>query len=120
MTSDPFQLFIITLMMAGLPFIVWTSGRISELIANGEEERVPENLKFLIGKQYIGSVRRGETIQKKWKLGVAIVGLVMPLITLCSASVENFIPRLMVVLTSATVFFMGVALLEWLVRPLDK
>lgn len=104
---------MIILLMVGFPYVVWSSGRVTELIVVGEEERVPEKLEWLAKKKYIERERKHD----KWKLGVIVAGLFFPTITLCSATAESLIPRLMVVLTSAIVFFIGVVLLEWLVRP---
>jgi len=121
MTNDPFQIFIIILIMVIFPFVIWASGRVVELMADGEEERVPEILKSLANKEYIEDVRGGRRNKSnKWKLLTVLFGLGFPLVTLCSASIENFIPRLRVVLASATVFFVGVAILEWLVRPRNR
>ncbi len=85
--------------------------------SNGEEERIPKNLKWLVGEDHIELIRQGESKHRKWKLGVGVVGSILPIIMLCSATVESFIPRLLVIFVSAVLFFMGVALLEWLLRP---
>jgi hypothetical protein len=89
------------------------------LIANGEEERVPTNLKWLVGKEYIEAIRQGERKPKKWKLvlGVIVIGLSIPIAMLCSSTNESFLPRLLVTIASAVVFFIGAILLEWVVRP---
>ena len=117
MTSDPIQIFIMLLVLVAFPLIAWVSGRIGELIVNGEEERIPKNLKWLAKREYIESVRKGKSQDNRWRFFVVVIGLVIPLIMLCSASPENLVPRLLVILTSTIIFFMGVALLEWLVRP---
>lgn len=120
MTSDPFQIIMIIILIAGFPFIGWVPGRVTELMALGEEARVPEILRYLANQNYLESVYEGKIIPKKnhrWKIFVAIIGLVLPIGTLCSATTESFVPRLMVVLASTVLFFIGVGLLEWLVRP---
>ena len=44
MADDPIQIFIIILIMVFPAFAIWASGRIGELIVDGEEERVPKQL----------------------------------------------------------------------------
>ena len=115
MTNNPMQILIIILMMVFIPSVIWTSGRIVELIVNGYEDRVPKFLQWLAQENYVRSIRQGE--RNQWKLLTTILALALPLITLCSASTDNFFPRLKVVLTAAVVFFAWLIVLEWLVRP---
>ena len=120
MTNDPFQLAIFILLIAGVPFIIWLPTRITHLMAAGEEARVPELLRFLANQKYLEAIYEGKLEYKasqRWKLFVAGVGLLLPLLMLLSATAESFVPRLMVVLAGVTVFFLVVAILEWLMRP---
>jgi hypothetical protein len=120
MTSDPFQIAMIILLIAGFPFIVWLPSRITELMALGEEARVPEYLRLLANQKYLESIYEGEVEYKashRWKFFVAGVGLLIPIIMLFTATDENFIPGLILILISGTLFFLGVAIFEWLVRP---
>jgi len=119
MTNDPLQILMIILLIAGFPLIVWVPSRLTDLMAF-EEERVPESLRWFVNQKYLESVYEGKIIPKKshtWKIFVAAMGLVLPVGILCTATFENLVPRLTVILASATVFFLAVALLGWLVRP---
>lgn len=120
MTNDPFQLVMIILLIAGYPFIIWLPTRITRLMAAGEDSRVPDLLRFLANQRYLEAIYEGKLEYKpsqKWKLFIAGVGLFLPVLMLLSATAESFVPRLMVVLAGATVFFLMVAIFEWLMRP---
>jgi hypothetical protein len=123
MTNDPFQIVMFILLIAAFPLIIWVPTRITELMALGEEERVPEALRLLANERYLEAVYEGQITPKKShrrKIFVAIIGLVFPIGMLCTTTSEIFIPGLMLILVSAMVFFLGVAVLEWLVRPRNQ
>ncbi len=123
MTSDPLQLLIMMLTMVAFPFIIWIPGRITQLAAADQDERIPNILKVWVNTKYVESIRRGEikpVKNYKFNLYIAIFSLPFPCIMICSASSESLTPRLIMVLASTILFFMGVALLEWVLRPRSK
>ena len=111
------MIHVIILLLVAFPLFAWISGRIAELMVNGQEERVPDKLKGLVKRKYIDAVRRGEKKDNRWKFVVAVFGLAIPIVMFCSATSESIVPRLLVVSASAVIFFGVIAVFEWLVWP---
>ncbi len=123
MTNDPFQILLLMLTTVAFPFIIWMPGRITQLTAAGQDERIPNILKSWANMKYVEAVRRGEkkpVENYRFNLLVAAFGLPFPCLIICSASYKDLMPRLVFVLASFFLFFIGVALFEWVIQPRNQ
>jgi len=111
--------------MALIPYIFWVQGRLSSLTAYGQVDRIPRWLQWIpwTNPQFRNAMERGETPsgnklwENLWK-GIALgMGLILPTVYLVRGPLKPLGHRIAVVLVSAVVFLLAVALLEWLVRP---
>jgi hypothetical protein len=109
------------LIMALIPYLGWAEGRLKSLMADGQVERIPRWLRWIVLTDPVfrkrmerGEIPRGS---KRWIILVLGIGLILPTLHLVLPSPDPLGHRIVVILASAVLFLLAVALLEWLVRP---
>jgi len=118
MISEFLTLIIMLPIVIFFPLLIWVPNRIAELMVAGEDERIPNSLRWLVKEEYIEAVREGKKKHNdNWRWIVAIVGSFYPLLILCTTTTGNLVFGLTLIATGVTVFFICVALLEWALRP---
>lgn len=108
------------LIMALFPYLFWISERLAQLIVDGQADRIPRWLQWIpwSDPHFRETMERGVTSSgHKWMLFVLGIGLILPSVYLVRGPLKPLGHRIAVVLASAVVFLLAVALLEWLVRP---
>jgi len=119
--SHYFDDLVLVMVFIMIPYLIWIEGRLTSLVENGQADRVPEWLLWIpwTNREYLEQVQRGQRPRdtKRWIVFLVVVGLLLPSLYLFRYRLDPLGYRLVIVLVSAVLFFLLVALLEWLVRP---
>ena len=119
--SHYFDDLVLVMVFIMIPYIIWIKGRLTGLVENGQAGRVPEWLVWIpwTNREYLEQVQRGQRPRdtKRWIVFLVVMGLLLPSLYVFRHRLDPLGHRLVIVLVSAILFFLLVALLEWLVRP---